>query len=91
MSEISKITPEHGKHDFDGSWNPTNGFRGHNTTFSVAVFQWHKGVSGKLKKLPCVIRVKGDCAEAEKVYAKARDLCQRLDMGIKLSAKSVTV
>lgn len=91
MSTVSRITPIHNKHDFDGAWNPATGHCGHNVTFSVAVFKWWNKAGGGLKRLPCIVRVKGNASDPEKVYVKARELCQRLDAGEVISQKTFSV
>jgi hypothetical protein len=50
------------------------------TTFSVGIFQWQQKASGKgLKKSPGISRVLGYTAEPDRVYAKAIELCARLN------------
>lgn len=47
-------------------------------TFSVGVYQWIPAASGKLKRSR-TIRVQGYTAEPDRVYAQARELCDRLN------------
>lgn len=50
------------------------------STFSVGVFQWLKKPVGKeLKKSKAICRVLGYTAEADRVYAKAVEICARLN------------
>ncbi len=50
------------------------------STFSVGIFQWLTKASGKgMKKSKAIARVLGYTAEPERVYAKAVELCSRLN------------
>lgn len=82
---------EAGKHDFDGSCDPTKrggGWSGQET-FSVGVFEWEpskKGLTrGKVK-----VRVVGLVSEPGRVYAKAREIADRLDAGAYTGPKTVS-
>lgn len=82
------------KHGFDGSCAPGGAahFGSQQIGFSVGVFQWLPKSDGKgLKRSAVKIRVKGWVSDAERVYAKARELCQRLDAGESVDQKSITV
>lgn len=79
------------KHDFDGAWSPGE-MTPHCETFSVGIFQWIPKVNGKgLKKSAVKFRVRGKTSEPEKVYKHARRICDMLDNGEELYAKSCTV
>ncbi len=70
-----------GRHGFDGEFMPNKDskfFPG--ATFSVSIFQWIPKASGKgLKKGKVVYRVRGRVGDAEKVYARAREVCRHFD------------
>lgn len=85
--------PEAHKHGFDGSCAPgvSVGFTGQ-IGFSLGVFQWVPKSGGKgLKKSAVKVRIKGWVRDAEKVYSKAREVCQKLDAGETISQKSISV
>jgi len=87
-------TPILGGHSFDGAYTPDSVSSpwASQIGFSVGVFQWVPKSSGKgLKKSAVKVRVKGWVRDAEKAYAKARELCLRLDAGESISQKSITV
>ena len=92
---LSEQTPEPkaNHHGFDGSCAPTapKGWEGQ-IGFSVGVFEWLPKSGGKgLKRSAVKIRVKGFVRDAEKVYARARELCLALDAGQPIKQKSFTV
>lgn len=77
-------TPQIGKHGFSGSYMPTaaNFSNTNVATFSVGLFKWVAKKGGKgCKSSAILIRVKGYCSQADEVYAKARELCAKLDNG----------
>lgn len=81
-----------GKHDFDGGYMPGIERHNWNQTFSVGVFQWVLKVSGNgIKRSAVKVRVRGQCHDAEKVYAKAREIAAELDAGTYAGPKNVTV
>lgn len=85
--------PEAFKHGFDGSCAPgaSTGFASQ-IGFSVGVFQWVPKSGGKgLKRTAVKVRVKGWVRDAEKVYSKAREVCQLLDAGGVVGQKSISV
>lgn len=62
--------------DFErSSWDSS----GLATTFSVGIWQWLPKAGSKGLKRSKTIRVNGYTAEPERVYAKARELCERLN------------
>jgi len=87
--------PEAYKHSFDGSCAPGVGgapIWSSQVGFSVGVFQWIPKTGGAgLKKSAVKVRVKGWVRDAEKVYAKAREICQKLDAGETIGQKSISV
>ena len=83
---------EAGKHDFDGSCDPTKrgGWAGQET-FSVGVFEWQQKSSRKgLKRGKVKVRVVGLVSEPGRVYAKAREVADRLDAGTYAGPKTVS-
>lgn len=70
------------KHDFSGSCSPHKNGGSMYGTFSVGCFQWLPKSSRKgLKKSAVIFRVKGNSSNPDKVYAKAREICEKLDSG----------
>lgn len=62
--------------DFDRSaWDSKSGA----STFSVGIYQWLPTTSGKGLKKSKTIRVLGYVAEPERAYAKAQEVCDRLN------------
>ena len=81
---------EVGKHDFSGSCTPDKTF--YWNTFSVGIFEWVQKAGGKgLKKSAVKYRVKGYSSNPEAVYARAKEICEKLDNGEILPAKSCFV
>lgn len=78
-------------HDYQGSCGPRECGIGCWETFSVSIFQWVKGKTGRLKKTKSVYRVKGSVSNSEKVYARAEELCDLFDNCTVMSRKSETV
>lgn len=81
-----------GTHEFDGACAPGSGAWSSQQTFSVGIFervQKARGAGSKRGKVK--VRVKGDVSQAEKVYAKAREIVTQLDAGTYSGPKSVTV
>lgn len=81
------------KHSFDGSCAPGGaaGYSGQ-IGFSLGVFQWVPKSGGKgLKKSAVKVRIKGWVRDAEKVYSKAREVCQKLDAGETIGQQSISV
>lgn len=93
MSSVQHLSaPEEGKHSFAGLCAPGERSWPSQAGFSVGVFQWVPTIDGQgLKKSAVKVRVKGLVGEAEKVYAKAREVCQQLDAGEAIRQKSITV
>jgi hypothetical protein len=83
---------EAGKHDFDGSYDPAKhgvGWASQNT-FSVGVFEWEqKSSRNGLKRGKVKVRVVGLVSEAGRVYAKAREVVDKLDAGTYTGGKTV--
>lgn len=84
---------EANKHSFDGSCAPGSFGTFHSQeTFSVGIFQWvPKAGGGGLKRSAVKVRVKGYLQSAEKVYAKALEVCRKLDAGEAIKQKSISV
>lgn len=78
-------------YDYQGSCGPREYGIGWWETFSVSIFQWVKGNTGRLKKAKSVYRIKGLISDNEKVYARAEELCDLFDTGVTMSQKSETV
>lgn len=89
------MIPKAYKHGYSGSCTPKNSYATQGT-FSVGIFQWIPKASGKgLKKSTVKFRIKGNVVDAEKVYCKAKELCESLNRGITpvvmLKQKSLTI
>jgi hypothetical protein len=83
------------KHDFAGSCAPGPSGASQfcaQVGFSVGIFQWVPTANGKgIKKSAVIVRIQGYVRDAEKVYAKAREVCARLDSGWVPDKKSMSV
>jgi hypothetical protein len=82
------------RHSFGGLYTPDKAelIQYRPETFSVGIFQWIPKANGKgLKKSAVKFRVKGSSKHPERVYEKAYEMCEFLDNGGKLTAKSCTV
>lgn len=76
------IEPAAGLHDFDGSCAPEPGRYHWAKTFSVGVFAYVERAGGKgLKRGHVAVRVRGATMAHERIYARAREICEALDAG----------
>jgi len=83
-----------GKHAFSGEYAPGNGLSRFKTeTFSVGCYETGPKASGKgTKRIGAVkVRVRGNMADAELVYAKAQEVCHALDAGTYAGPKNIKV
>lgn len=98
----SKWEDKVGKHAFAGSCAPpgvneaSGGWDGGTyrswEMFSVGIFQWVLRASGKgVKRGPVKVRVEGRTTDAKLVAAKARAICELLDIGAYTGPKNVKV
>ncbi len=87
------IKAEAYKHGYNGSYCPPEKCEYlHNKTFSVGCFQWLPKAGGKgLKKSAVIVRVKGRVSCPESVYAKAAEICTKLNGGWRSHTKTITV
>ena len=95
MRQGVKMNKKPWGYDFDGECMPEKGVFSKFEYFSVKIFQWRPNASGKgLKKSPAIHRVRGKSDEPEKVYARAKQICEDLeeaDGDISFSKRSETV
>ena len=76
-------------HDYSGSCVPQMNQFSYAKTFSVGIFEWVPTTSSAgLKKSAVVYRVRGYCIDADKVYARAEEVCDMFDSGRKPPHKS---
>lgn len=90
------------KHVFAGAWAPPGvneapgqqdaGWGCPQEMFSVGIFQWVPRASGTgVKRGPVKVRVEGRVVDARLVAAKARAICELLDIGAYTGPKNVKV
>jgi len=73
------------KYDYDKT--PTFADTNWNKTFSVGIFQWElKSNKKALKKGKIIIRICGEVANKEQVFAKAAEIANQLNNGISINA-----
>ena len=87
---MSNRTPEAGKHDYSGSWDPVRRCI-RSITFSVGIFQWIPKSRGRLKKGKVIARIVGSSDAPSDVYAEAERCCDLLDAGESLGFKKRSV
>jgi hypothetical protein len=72
-----------GRHYFDGACAPWPGHKGwwEHKTISVGIFKAVLTAKGdKCKRGPVLYRVKGRLAQADQVFARATEICQRMNI-----------
>jgi hypothetical protein len=94
MINSSTESPELGKHAWSGQCCPTENTQHWDAgaTFSVGIFEWIQPKSmktGKCKRGPVKVRIKGLCSEADKVYALADKIAGQLNAGTYAGPKNV--
>lgn len=100
--EASNWEAKVGKHEFYGELAPPGvcgsnagisfGSLASQSTFSVGVFQWVLKANGKgVKRGPVKVRISGNVGDAKLVAAKARAICELLDLGAYTGPKNVKV
>ena len=88
---MTTITPQAGKHGFDGACAPDSALGCKWDTFSVGVFEYVEKRSVGLKRGKVKVRVKGPTSDPERVFAKAREIVEQLDAGTYTGPKNVSV